>query len=295
MPNLKSIFKQIIPKILERNIREIRDQYFRMYKIEKLPEEIYSKNQKFHSISFCITCMNRLFHLRKTLERNILDNSKYPHVEIVVINYNSKDNLDQWIKENMQKYIDQGILNYYRTDEPEKFHASIAKNLAHRVAKGEILCNLDGDNFTGKDFSFYINYLFNHQHKGFYQFTKKPFWGTEGRIVLKKADFYKLGGYDESLLPIGHEDHDLMNRARAIGLKYQNIQIENFLRYLSNTETEKAENCTDDNTSYYELENSNRIKSLTNINEGKLKANENGMKKFKLYKNFSDDILFFQD
>lgn len=286
MLKLNSIFKRIVPKIFERSIREIRDQYFRKYNIEKLPSEIYSKELKYYSISFCITCMNRLFHLKKTLETNILDNLEYPNLEFIVVNYNSKDNLDSWMKENMQMYIDKGIVNYYRTDEPEVFHASLAKNLAHRVAKGDILCNLDGDNFTGKDYAFYLNYLFNQHQNSFFQFTKKPFWGTEGRIAFMKTDFFKLGGYDESLLPIGHEDHDLMNRAKAIGLVYKKIQIENFLKYLSNTEIEKAEN-TGNKNKYYDLENSNRKTSNMNIEKGKYIANLEGMKNFKLFENFN--------
>ncbi|MBK6266520.1 glycosyltransferase family 2 protein [Marivirga sp. S37H4] len=289
MPIRNLFIKKIIPQRFERVLREIRDNYFRKYKIEKLPKAIYSEKQDFHSISFCITCMNRLFHLRNTLEKNILDNQSYKNVEFTVVNYNSKDKLDDWMRKNMQKYIDQGLLNYYRTDEPESFHASIAKNLSHRVARGKIVCNLDGDNFTGKDFAFYINYLFNQYTDDILlQFTKKPFWGTEGRIVLTKENFLKIGGYDEALLPIGHEDHDLINRAKASGLAYHNIQIENFLKYLSNTEKEKAENCADGKTSYYQLENTNRKISNDNISKGQLKANPGGMKKFKLYKNFSE-------
>lgn len=285
----KSVLRGILPVKIERLMREIRDQYLRKYYIEELPFEVFLKNQKFNSISFCITCMNRLFHLKKTLKKNIIDNENYPNVEFILVNYNSQDKLDDWINQNFQKYIDKGILNYYRTCEPKTFHASIAKNLAHTVAQNDIVCNLDGDNFTGKNFAFYINYLFNqYGQKAFFHFTKKPFWGTEGRIAFTKKEFLDLGGYDEQLLPIGHEDHDLIHRAKAKGLSYQNVQIENFLKYLSNTEKEKAENCTDNQINYYELENQNIILSDSNIKAGILKANEiNGMKKFQLFKNFS--------
>ncbi len=292
MPGRNLLIKTLLPQKLERILRGVRDNYFRKYNYEKLPEAIYSKDQKFHSVSFCITCMNRLFHLKDTLEKNIKDNLSYTNVEFIVVNYNSKDDLEAWMKKHMQQYIDQGVLNYYRTDEPESFHASIAKNLSHKLAQGEILCNLDGDNYTGKDFAYYINYLFNQYGKDLLlQFTKKPFWGTEGRIVLSKENFMNLGGYDESFLPIGHEDHDLINRAKASGLNYRNIQIENFLRYLSNTEKEKAENCADGKTGYYDLEKNNREISNQNISSGRLKANPEGMKKFKIYKNFSDEPL----
>lgn len=283
-----SNIKRFIPQKFEKILRGFRDQYLRTYKVEKLPKEIYSDQLKKYKISFCITCMNRLFHLKNTLEQNIIDNKHYKNLEFIVINYNSKDQLDQWIKKHMLKYIESGLVKYYKTDEPESFHASKAKNLAHMLAEGEIVCNLDGDNFTGKDFAFYINYLFNKYGENiFSHFTKQPFWGTEGRMVLTKKNFIKLGGYDEDLLPIGHEDHDLMNRAKAFGLKYKKIEIENFLRYLSNTEKEKAMNCADGNTNFYVLEHNNREKSNINIENGNLVANPQGMHKFTLYKNFS--------
>ncbi|WP_188464759.1 galactosyltransferase-related protein [Marivirga lumbricoides] len=234
--------------------------------------------------------MNRLFHLKNTLEKNIIDNQDYKNIEFVVINYNSKDHLDVWMKEHMQKYIESGLVKYYKTNEPQSFHASKAKNLSHLLAEGEIVCNLDGDNFTGKDFAFYINYMFNKYGENlFLHFTKKPFWGTEGRMALSKNNFLKLGGYDEDLLPIGHEDHDLMNRAKAFGLKYFKIEIENFLKYLSNTEKEKAENCADGATSFYVLEKGNQEKSNGNIKNGKLIANPSGREKFTIYKNFSSE------
>src|SRR5690606_16636837 len=120
-----------------------------------------------------------------------------------------------------------------------------------------------------------------------FQFKKAPYWGTEGRIVLSKKLFFELGGYDEALAPIGHEDHDLMDRAKAYGLKYKNIQIENFLHYLSNTTFEKAVNVSKDNVYYYDLESTNRTISQANIAQGKLRANENGWGLVPLMKNFS--------
>ncbi|SMG41835.1 N-terminal domain of galactosyltransferase [Marivirga sericea] len=292
MNTKKFIISRLVPQRFEKMLRSFRDQFIRSYKIEKLPKEIYSKELKFYKVSFCITCMNRLFHLKNTLEKNILDNRTYKNLEFIVINYNSKDHLDKWMKQHMLKYIESGIVKYYKTDDPSSFHASKAKNLSHLLAEGDIVCNLDGDNFTGKDFAFYINYMFNkYEEDLFLHFTKKPFWGTEGRMALSKENFLKLGGYDEDLLPIGHEDHDLMNRAKASGFKYLKIEIENFLRYLSNTEKEKAENCVDDSTSFYVLEKGNQEKSNENINNGKLIANPSGTEKFTLFKNFSTDPI----
>ena len=295
MSKLTLLINKFIPQSLERKIRTFRDKNFRKYTIEKLPAEIY-KPQKFYTVSLCITCMNRLFHLKETIEQNIQDNASYPNIEFVLIDYNSQDGLEDYVKANLMPYIDKGILNYYKTKEPRKFHASYAKNLSHALAKGEVICNLDGDNFTGKDFAFYLNYMFNQKgENNIYQFFKRPLWGTVGRLSFYRDNFFKLGGYDEDLLPIGHEDLDLVNRAREMGIPLDQIQIENFLKYLSNTTKEKAENCTDTDEDYYSLLNANIDASNENIRNGKLKANPNGMKNFVVYKNFGTQAFNSKD
>lgn len=269
-------------------VRDVRDQYLRHYKHEKLPDEIFDPAIAKRKISFCTTCMNRFFHLRKTFTKNILDNIDYPDVEFVLINYNSQDGLHQWAKKTLPPYIEKGIVKYYHTTVPTLFHASIAKNLAHKVAKGEIVCNLDGDNFTGKDFAYFLNYKVHTMGDKILLHVKKaPFWGTEGRIVLAKKYFDALGGYDEALEPIGHEDHDLIERAKAYGLKYANVQIENFLHYLSNTTREKAEHCTKDGVNYYDFQSRNRERSKRNIANNMLSANPNGWGMLPMHKNFS--------
>ncbi len=287
------LLSKLLPNSIERKIRAYRDMYVRNYKIESLPPEIYSKELKKHSISFCTNCMNRLFHLKHTIEENIQNNEDYSEVEFVLVNYNSKDGMHEWVRKHLMKYIESGILNYYYTKEPQYFHMSKAKNLAHKLAKNEIVCNLDGDNFTGKDFAFYINYLFNqHGMDNIFHFKKDPYWGCEGRIVLSKDNFNKLGGYDESFHPAGHQDHDLIFRGKEIGLEYKKVEIENFLRYLSNSTEEKSTGLAEKKVDYYRLRDENIERSNKNLAEGKFVANEkNGWGKAKVYKNFSDEII----
>ncbi len=46
-------------------------------------------------ISYCIPMMNRLFHLKETLQKNILD-TNHLDVEFIILNYNSKDKMNEW-------------------------------------------------------------------------------------------------------------------------------------------------------------------------------------------------------
>ena len=287
----------IVRKILNpvaRAMRALRDTN-RRYNDEPLPPEIYDSGIPKRSMSFCTTCMNRFWHLHKTFLKNIEDNRDYPAVEFVLINYNSQDELHEWAQDVLPPYIEAGLVNYYHTLEPTLFHASIAKNLAHKVAKGDIVCNLDGDNFTGKDFAFYLNYqMYISGDDTIFHFKKAPYWGTEGRIAMTRENFVALGGYDESLENIGHQDHDLINRATASGLKYENIQVENFLHYLSNTRYEKSVNCKEQFTDYYEILERNRKRSNDNIAAGRLVANVNGWGMMPMYHNFSSEARVYE-
>ena len=49
-------------------------------------------------ISFCIPCMGRAHDLKKTMPHLIKAAIKSPPVEIVILDYNSKDDLEKYIK-----------------------------------------------------------------------------------------------------------------------------------------------------------------------------------------------------
>lgn len=169
-------------------------------------------------VSFCTCCMNRTMHLKQTYVKNIESCIQYkPDVEFVLLNYNSSDDLDDYVKENLTHYIEQGILNYYHTVEPEFWDMSHSKNVCHRLGQGEILCNLDADNFLGEGFyDCIIETLYNDKTK----FIRKRGNGKGGRIAIHREHFYKVGGYDEMFcLGWGHEDMDINKRLERIHLK----------------------------------------------------------------------------
>ena len=87
--------------------------------------------------------MNRLHHLKETLLKNIEDNISYGKLEFILLDYNSSDGLEEWVKSKLAKYIDNGILKYHRTSEPKSFHRSHSRNVALKLGSGDILCNLD--------------------------------------------------------------------------------------------------------------------------------------------------------
>jgi len=189
----------------------------------KLNFSKYKDINKYYKISFCITSMNRLDHIKKTLIKNIEDNINYPEIEFVLLDYSSRDGLEDWVKNNCKKYIDSGLLKFRRIEGEKYFHMARAKNLSHRYATGDILCNLDADNYTRKYFAYYINLIFNKDINIIAANSK--IIDCNGRIILSKENFEKLGGYDEDFYGWGHEDVEFKYRAISIGLKKETIPL----------------------------------------------------------------------
>ncbi len=208
--------------------------------------------------------MGRAHHLKETLPQNIRDNPQIDglDIEFVVLNYNSKDDLHEWITQDpeMKEHIESGLLRYGRTIEPEHFHMSHAKNMAHRMASGDIICNLDADNYTGAKFgkflqmnfeenmdivmnpSHRVSKLFDPDERGFY-----------GRVVISRENFQKLHGYDETYSGWGGEDTDFMQRAKGLGLQHVRIDSLGYLGLISHTNEERVENMFDGNKRDEEL------------------------------------------
>ena len=58
-----------------------------------------------NKISFCTVCMNRLHHLKMTLQKNISDNRDYSNLEFIILDYNSSDGLGEYIRDNFNEEI----------------------------------------------------------------------------------------------------------------------------------------------------------------------------------------------
>ncbi len=185
-------------------------------------------------ISFCTTCKGRLHHLKETLPQNLKNAAEYPDVEFVILDYDSQDGLGEWIKQNYQTEIDSGKIRYARVENKPHFHMSHAKNMAHRAATGDILCNLDADNIIAPGFASWLNTQFTKDPNIYLRIDSPPSRrfrrnkdyvpGKEGRIALRREDFMYLHGYDEQQYKgWGGEDTNLDERAALVELK--RIQI----------------------------------------------------------------------
>ncbi|MGB8192332.1 MAG: glycosyltransferase, partial [Chitinophagaceae bacterium] len=118
-----------------------------------------------NKISFCTVCRNRLEYVRQTLPVNIRENAAYENVEFVLLDYNSPDGLEEWVKSEMKQHIESGILKYYKTTEPDHFKMSHSKNMALKLGSGDIITQLDADNYAGFKYAHWLNQVFSQKGK----------------------------------------------------------------------------------------------------------------------------------
>lgn len=202
--------------------------------------------ETFYSIGFATVCMNRLHHIRQTLPQNIKDSSSYDNARFFLLDYNSSDGLEEWVREHMMEHIESGKLVFYRTEEPLYFNRSHSRNQVLTRAEGDIICNVDADNYIGQGFAEYINREFNHEKgiflAGNFGGSFEEFKDAYGRFCAWKEDFLYVGGYDEEMESYGHEDTDLYERLARYGRKEINISDTRFLHSIAHSDKERTGN-----------------------------------------------------
>lgn len=180
-------------------------------------------------INFCSTVKNRTWQLKQTLPANIQwvreYNSKGVEVKILLLNYNSEDDLETYLFNNYSYDLEKGYIKYFVLQEIlDIFHMSLAKNLIHSQAKEGVLFNLDADNFinnilineliTLKDNQILLPYQHSSLKNLGYRDT-----GRCGRIGVTKNSFNYLQGYDESIKGLGADDGNFVRRALRANFK----------------------------------------------------------------------------
>lgn len=169
-------------------------------------------------ISFCTTCMNRLAHLKQVVGRNIQNSSSFSDVEFVIMDYGSTDGLGEWVRSNLSDEMCSGRISYYRTDEPKHWVAAHAKNMAHKLATGEVLCNLDSDILIPEGFCEYLASVFEAKPNAIVAFDSADPYGNHGCagiIAARREHFHSVNGYDEQIrLGWGYDDMNFQFRCR---------------------------------------------------------------------------------
>jgi glycosyltransferase involved in cell wall biosynthesis len=187
-----------------------------------------------YRISLCMTCMGRLEHVVQTLPLAVSQNPERD-VEFVLVNYNSRDGLHEWVQREMRREVDTGRLKYVFLNWPTEFHMAHAKNVSHRAASGEILVNVDADNFATHAYVGAVRAAFaeGNQIVRFDRKDQRIRGGGSGRIAIDRGLFDRLTGYDETMRGWGYEDTDLVERAKLLRARifYVSADLSQFIRH----------------------------------------------------------------
>jgi glycosyltransferase involved in cell wall biosynthesis len=210
-----------------------------------------TKSQKPLKISFCTTCKGRLDHLKETLPLNLARTSSYLNAEHVILAYGDKETFD-YIKKNYLKEIKEGRIRLVYSEQPN-WQMSHAKNMAHRMATGDVVVNMDADNFMENGFAEWLNKVFNkNPHRVVIAgmkdsltaayIHKKPLKDIRGRLAVLKSDFDRLHGYNEKFVAWGGDDDDLLTRSTLTGAQWVSLPAKLFADVLPHDNKRRYEN-----------------------------------------------------
>ena len=191
-------------------------------------------------IAFCTTCRGRAEHIKLTLPQNLADNADYRDAVFVLLNYNSPDDLLEYIQANHAKDIASGRLVVYTFPDVDRFHMAHAKNMAARCGMlegADILVTLDADNYTGSGFASFVAEKFHEPGivpgiflcpdfafiRALPHGPDRPARGFYGRLAVWSQTFVKVGGYDEIYDTWRGEDIDMNWRLQRAGYVIRHI------------------------------------------------------------------------
>lgn len=181
------------------------------------------------AVSLCTGMKDRLPHLQKTVLENLENNRDYPYFELVLLNNNCPNpDTENWVRRELSEHIASGRVSYYHYSDTDTYKFAHAKNLAYRLAKGDILCNVDADNFTGPGFAAYIAAHLQDGHS--FVTGPRDGRGLAGRMAIRREHYELSGGYDERIVDWEGDDFEFTSRLERLGLKRRTIHRERFLR-----------------------------------------------------------------
>lgn len=212
-------------------------------------------------ISICSQIKNRIDQFKQTFEHNFATINQYTNIEWNIVDINSNDGLDSFLS----NYINNDKIQYYKSLTDIKYSIPIAKNFAVRLSSGDYVFNLDVDNFLGS----IIDKIQALNYSGICCLVYRK--GLFGRIGCNKEIFKQLGGYDETFLPAGYHETDLMNRSKFINYNY--VHVDSDLPSIENDKNDTIK-YIESRLSWDQMNNKNLKQSKKNIEKNILNPNQ---------------------
>lgn len=162
-------------------------------------------------ISLCTPVMNRTRDLKHTMHARLRAAGISPPVEFVILDYNSKDDLAEYVN---GLELPQGVdLTYKKYSGREYYHQAHAYNLSVLAGSGEYFSLMGADTYPLGE---YFNVVRSMAEKGYVWMEDERY---KGAIACRMDEFIAAGGFDERFETYGPEDRDL-----AVRLSFRNAR-----------------------------------------------------------------------
>lgn len=178
-------------------------------------------------VTFVTTCRGRLAHLRRSLPTFVAQ----PDAEVVVVDYDCPERSGEWVEQGFPQ------VKVVRASERPRFELSRARNLGAAAATAPWLCFIDADVCIASDFTARLRSIL--APGCFYQAKPRTIetWGTS---ISARADFERVGGYDEVLQGWGKDDDDYYARLVLAGVRHSTFPGE-LLQPISHDDAQRVE------------------------------------------------------
>lgn len=167
-------------------------------------------------ISICIPCMNRTYDLKKTMPHIIRCANASPPVEILVLNYGSRDDLDEYIKTvwKTEQLAEGNFLSYVKFP-ATYYHVAHAHNLSSLASRGEFIIPFLADLIPSIGFVSHVRRCLEADEDLVWMKT------SHSVIVCKREEYIASGGYDERFEFYSPGWEDLNMRLHRRGGRYK--------------------------------------------------------------------------
>lgn len=160
-----------------------------------------------------------------------------PPVEIVILDYNSPDDLTSYVCDVIYsgKLQEPNVINYRRYTGRDYYHMAHARNLSVMAASGEYITISSADIYPVVGYFGMVRWL----EDGNYDFIYVN--NYRGVIACKRSDFIAAGGYDERFEFYSPEDQDFHLRLLRRGM-IAGVIADDMIRVIPTPNSEKVKN-----------------------------------------------------
>lgn len=185
-------------------------------------------------ISYMVACKGRAKYMRNTLPTVIATANDSPPVELVIVDYDSPDDIDDVVYSLKDTLQAPNYITYVKVTGKPHWHISHARNVGIRSAHGDYIF------MSSTEISFRIDFISNIR-QGFtttpYKLMSNSQWG--GMMACSLQELIESGGFDERFEYYGTEDYDLIMRLRMRGLPFHRYSRYRVLSLEEQTEEER--------------------------------------------------------